>query len=417
MIYNITDKPPFNKTILFAIQMVLSVFVATVLIANICGVATSGALVGASLATIVYLIVTKMKSPMFLSNSGAFVAPVIFALSVGGYLGVAVGGLTSCVVYCIFGIIFSKIPYEKIYNIFPPALIGAVTVVIGVNLMPFILTYVQINGETNIYGVIIALLTTLSIALVSHYSKGLFRILPFLIGILFGYLISCILTVTNIYPVVDFSLFENVRFIKMPNFAFSNWKNFDFNLIPIIVMFIAYTISAIMECLSDHAALSGIIETDLYKTPGLSKIFIGEGIANLVGSTIGGLGICSYGEGVACVGFSRVASTLVTLFAALILGFLGFIEPIQVFIASIPSCVFAGAAIILYGFIACSGIKMLQKTNLNEQKNLIIVSSVLSLGISGLVVGGNTISFSATALALIVGIILNLFLKEKNNAK
>lgn len=416
MIYNISDKPPFNKAILFAIQMVLSVFVATVLIANICGVATSGALVGASLSTIVYLIVTKMKSPMFLSNSGAFVAPVIFALSVGGYLGIAVGGLTSCIVYCIFGIIFSRIPYEKIYNIFPPALIGAVTVVIGVNLMPFILTYVQINGETSIYGVIVALLTTLAIALVSHYSKGLFRILPFLIGILFGYLISCILTITNIYPIIDFSLFKNIGLIKMPNFAFSNWESFNFNLIPIIVMFIAYTISAIMECLSDHAALSGIIETDLYKEPGLSKIFIGEGIANLVGSTIGGLGICSYGEGVACVGFSKVASTYVTLFAALILGLLGFIEPIQAFIASIPSCVFAGAAIILYGFIACSGIKMLQKTNLNEQKNLIIVSSVLSLGISGLVVGGNTISFSATALALIVGIILNLFLKENNNA-
>lgn len=412
MIYNITDRPPFNKAILFAVQMVLSVFVATVLIANICGVSTSGALVGASLSTIIYLLITKMKSPMFLSNSGAFVAPVIFALSVGGYSGIAIGGLTSCIIYCIFGLIFSKIPYEKIYNIFPPALIGAVTVVIGINLMPFILTYVQINSETNMYGVIIALITTLTIALVSHYSKGIFKILPFLIGILFGYFVACIFTITGIYQVIDFSLFKNIGLIKLPDFAFTHWNGLTFEIIPIVIMFIAYTISAIMECLSDHAALSGIIETDLYKTPGLSKIFIGEGVANLVGSTVGGLGICSYGEGVACVGFSRVASTFVTFLAAIILGLLGFIEPIQVFIASIPSCVFAGAAIILYGFIACSGIKMLQKTNLNEQKNLIIVSSVLSLGISGLVVGGKTISFSATALALIVGIILNLCLKE-----
>ena len=412
MIYNISDRPPFNKAILFAIQMVLSVFVATVLIANICGVSTSGALVGASLSTIIYLLITKMKSPMFLSNSGAFVAPVIFALSVGGYSGIAIGGLTSCIIYCIFGLIFSKISYEKIYSIFPPALIGAVTVVIGINLMPFILTYVQINGETNMYGVIIALITTLTIALISHYSKGIFKILPFLIGILFGYLVACIFTITGIYQVIDFSLFKNIGLIKLPDFAFTHWNGLTFEIIPIVIMFIAYTISAIMECLSDHAALSGIIETDLYKTPGLSKIFIGEGVANLVGSTVGGLGICSYGEGVACVGFSRVASTFVTFLAAIILGLLGFIEPIQVFIASIPSCVFAGAAIILYGFIACSGIKMLQKTNLNEQKNLIIVSSVLSLGISGLVVGGKTISFSATALALIVGIILNLCLKE-----
>lgn len=416
MIYNISDKPPFNKTILFAIQMVLSVFVATVLIANICGVSTSGALVGASLSTIVYLLITNMKSPMFLSNSGAFVAPVIFALASGGYVGIAIGGLTSCVIYCLFGFIFSKISYEKIYNVFPTALIGAVTVVIGINLMPFILTYVQINGNTNMYGVIIALFTTLVIALVSHYSKGIFRILPFLIGILAGYLLSVIFTITNIYQIIDFSLFKNIGLIQIPDFAFSHWNHEIFSIAPIIIMFIAYTISAMMEALSDHAALSGIIETDLYKTPGLSKIFIGEGVANLIGSCFGGLGICSYGEGVACVGFSKVASTRVTLTAAIILGLLGFIEPIQVFISSIPSCVFAGAAIILYGFIACSGIKMLQKTNLNNQKNLIIVSSVLSLGISGIVVGGNTISFSATALALIIGVILNFILKdEKEN--
>lgn len=413
MIYNISDRPPLNKTILFAFQMVLSVFVATVLIANICGVPTSGALVGASLSTIIYLIITGMKSPMFLSNSGAFVAPIIFALSIGGYLGVAIGGITSCLVYCLFGLIFSKIPYEKIYKIFPPALIGAVTVVIGINLMPFILTYVQINGITNMCGVFIALITTLVIALLSHYAKGIFKILPFLIGILVGYFVSVIFTIFNIYPIIDFSLFKNIGFIKVPELAFTHWEYKSGIVFPIIIMFVAYAISAIMECLSDHAALSGIIGTDLYKTPGLSKIFIGEGLSNLVGTFIGGLGICSYGEGVACVGFSRVASTSVTLVAALILGLLGFIEPIQVFIASIPSCVFAGAAIILYGFIACSGIKMLQKTNLNTQKNLIIVSSVLSLGISGLVVGNNTISFSATALALIVGVILNLILKDK----
>ena len=178
-------------------------------------------------------------------------------------------------------------------------------------------------------------------------------------------------------------------------------------------MYIAYTISAMMECLSDHAALGGIIGVDLYNKPGLGRLFIGEGVANIIGTSVGSLGICSYGEGVACVGFSRVASTKVTLGAAIILILLGFLAPVQAFIASIPSCVFAGAAIILYGFIACSGIKMLQKTDLNIQKNLIIVSTVLSLGISGLVVGGTTISFSATALALIVGIILNFILKEK----
>lgn len=414
MIYNINDRLPLGKLAVFSIQLVLSVFVATVLIANICGVAVSGALVGAGISTIVYLIFTKFKSPMFVSSSGAFVAPVLAAMAAGGYTAIAIGGLVTCLIYTTFGLIFTKIPVEKVYKVFPHALIGAVTVVIGINLMPFILSYVQIAGVTNMWGVSVALVTMLAIAVISHYAKGMWQILPFLLGTLIGYVYAIILTVTNIYPIVDFSVFENLKLFNVPDFAFLHWTSVDWTVIlPIVIIYIAYTISAMMECLSDHAALGGIIGVDLYKEPGLGRLFIGEGMANIAGTAIGGLGICSYGEGVACVGFSRVASTRVTFGAAIILILLGFLAPVQAFIASIPSCVFAGAAIILYGFIACSGIKMLQKTDLNIQKNLIIVSTVLSLGISGLVVGGATISFSATALALIVGIILNLILKDK----
>ena len=416
MIYGVKDKPPIKELIIFAIQLMLSVFVATVLIANICGVAVSGALVGAGLSTFIYLVITQFKSPMFLSNSGAFVAPVIMALAAGGYTAVAIGGLVTCIVYSLFGLFFIKIPVDTIYKVFPHALIGAVTVVIGINLMPFILSYVQIAGSTNMWGVSVALITMLAIAVISHYSKGIAKTLPFLLGTLIGYAYAIILTLTGIFPVVDFSVFTNLSLISVPDFAFLHLNSIQFTtILPIIIVYIAYTISALMECLSDHAALGGIIGIDLYRTPGLHKIFIGEGFANLVGSVFGGLGICSYGEGVACVGFSKVASTMVTLVAAAILILLGFLGPVQAFIASIPSCVFAGAAIILYGFIACSGLKMLQKTDLNNQKNLIIVSSVLSLGISGLIVGGSVINFSATALALIVGIILNFVLKENVN--
>ena len=416
MIYGVKDKPPIKELIIFAIQLMLSVFVATVLIANICDVAVSGALVGAGLSTFIYLVITQFKSPMFLSNSGAFVAPVIMALAAGGYTAVAIGGLVTCIVYSLFGLFFIKIPVDTIYKVFPHALIGAVTVVIGINLMPFILSYVQIAGSTNMWGVSVALITMLAIAVISHYSKGIAKTLPFLLGTLIGYAYAIILTLTGIFPVVDFSVFTNLSLISVPDFAFLHLNSIQFTtILPIIIVYIAYTISALMECLSDHAALGGIIGIDLYRTPGLHKIFIGEGFANLVGSVFGGLGICSYGEGVACVGFSKVASTMVTLVAAAILILLGFLGPVQAFIASIPSCVFAGAAIILYGFIACSGIKMLQKTDLNNQKNLIIVSSVLSLGISGLIVGGSVINFSATALALIVGIILNFVLKENVN--
>ena len=412
MIYNLDDKIPINKLILFALQMVLSVFVATILIANICGVAISGALVGAGLATLIYSVVTKGKSPMYISSSGAFVAPVMAALAAGGYTAVAIGGLVACAIYCLFGFIFSKLSVEKVYKIFPKALIGAITVVIGVNLMPFILSYVQINGATNMWGVSVALVTMISIALISHYAKGIMQILPFLIGLMIGYIYAIILTITGTCDIVDFTIFNNVSLFILPDFAFTHWEPITFvTIVPVIILYIAYTISAQMECLSDHGALGGIIGVDLYKEPGLARIFCGEGLANLM-SSVSGLNYCSYGESVATVGFSKVASVRVTRVAAAVMILLGFIGPVQAFITSIPSCAFAGAAIILYGFIACSGIKMLQKTDLNIQKNLIIVSTILSLGISGLVVGGEVISFSATALALISGIILNIVLKE-----
>lgn len=412
MIYNLDDKIPINKLILFALQMVLSVFVATILIANICGVTISGALVGAGLATLIYSVVTEGKSPMYISSSGAFVAPVMAALAAGGYTAVAIGGLVACAIYCLFGFIFSKLSVEKVYKIFPKALIGAITVVIGVNLMPFILSYVQINGATNMWGVSVALVTMVSIALISHYAKGIVRILPFLIGLIIGYIYAIILTITGTCDIVDFTIFNNVSLFILPDFAFTHWEPITFvTIVPVIILYIAYTISAQMECLSDHGALGGIIGVDLYKEPGLARIFCGEGLANLM-SSVSGLNYCSYGESVATVGFSKVASVRVTRVAAAVMILLGFIGPVQAFITSIPSCAFAGAAIILYGFIACSGIKMLQKTDLNIQKNLIIVSTVLSLGISGLVVGGEIISFSATALALIAGIILNIVLKE-----
>lgn len=406
MIYNVQDKPPIGKTLLFSLQIMLSCFTATALIAQVCGVELSGAFFGAGAATIIYLLCTKFQSPMFISNSGAFVAPVLAALAAGGYVAVAIGGAISCIIYTIFGLVFNKISVENLYKVMPKVLIGSVTVVIGINLMGFIPGYI---GDTGNLGLMIALITVLAIAFSSHYFKGALSMFPFLIGTLIGYIISIP------FGLVDFSKFENISLFKVPSFAFMNWQSIDFStIIPIIIMYIAFTISAICECLSDHAALGGIIGKDLYQNPGLGRIFIGEGAANLATSCFGGLGACSYGESVATVGFSKCASTRVTLISALMMMLLGFFEPVQAFIASIPSCVIGGGtACVLYGFISSSGIKLLKDIDLNNQKNLIICSVVLSLGISGVVLGGSTFSISGTALALVAGVILNLILKEK----
>lgn len=410
MVYGVKDKPPISRALLFALQMMLSCFTATALIAQICGVPLSGAFIGAGAATLVYGFATKYQSPMFISNSGAFVAPVLAALAAGGYTAVAIGGFVAFLIYTIFGIIFRYISVDSLYKFMPKVLIGSITVVIGINLMGFIPGYI---GDTGNLGVVIAFITVLTIALSSHYFKGALSMFPFLIGTLVGYIVSIP------FGLVDFSKFQGISLFNAPDLALMHWAPVAWKtLIPIIVVYIAFTISAICECLSDHAALGGIIGEDLYKNPGLTRIFVGEGLANIFSAAFGGLGACSYGEGVGAVGFSKCASTFVTSLAAIMIMALGFLEPVQAFIASIPSCVIGGGtACILYGFISSSGIRLLKDVDFNNQKNLIICSVVLALGISGVVIGNDTFSLSGAALALIAGIILNLILKEKENVK
>ena len=408
MKYGIKDKPPFGQLVLFSLQMMLSCFTATALIGQICNVPLSGAFVGSGLATIVYLITTKFESSMYISNSGAFVSPVLIALQLGGATAVAIGGSIACVVYCIFGFIFMKIDVSHIYKVLPKVLIGSITVVIGITLMSFIPSYI---GDTGNVGMFIALITVLTIAFVSHYCKGALALFPFLIGTLVGYVVSIP------FGLVDFSVFEGISLFTLPDIGFFHWTNIDVSILPnIIILFVAFTVSAICECLSDHAVLGNIIGVDLYRKPGLGRIFIGEGLANLVGASSGQLAQCSYGESVSTIGFSKCSSVYSTLGCALFMIALGFVEPVQAFVASIPSCVIGGGtAMVLYGFIANSGIRTLQSVDFNNQKNLIISSVVMSLGISGVIVGNDTFHLSGTALALIAGIILNFILKEKNN--
>lgn len=408
MKYGIKDKPPFGQLVLFSLQMMLSCFTATALIGQICNVPLSGAFVGSGLATIVYLIATRFESSMYISNSGAFVSPVLIALQLGGATAVAIGGAVACIVYCIFGFVFMKIDVNHIYKVLPKVLIGSITVVIGITLMSFIPSYI---GDTGNVGMFIALITVLTIAFVSHYCKGALALFPFLIGTLVGYVVSIP------FGLVDFSVFEGISLFTLPDLGFLHWTNIDVSILPnIIILFVAFTVSAICECLSDHAVLGNIIGVDLYRKPGLGRIFIGEGLANLVGASSGQLCECSYGESLSTIGFSKCGSVYSTLGCALFMMALGFIEPVQAFIASIPSCVIGGGtAMVLYGFIANSGIRTLQSVDFNNQKNLIVSSVVMSLGISGVVVGNDTFHLSGTALALIAGIILNFVLKEKNN--
>ena len=219
--------------------------------------------------------------------------------------------------------------------------------------------------------------------------------------------------------IIDWSAFNNIKWY--PDLAFLKWNVEDIslsNIIQTVLLFVPVAICALLEHYSDHKVLSNIIGTDLTENPGLDKTLLGDGVASAVGTVVCGLPNTSYGESIATTGFSRVASVKVISLAAVLMGMLAFIGPVQAFIQSIPSCVFGGCAMILYGYIACSGLKtiMREKTDLDDNKNLIVVSVILTIGIGGLVVTFGTFNLAGVALSMILGVILNLVLKTKKSA-
>lgn len=421
MIYGISDKPrTFKEWALYALQQVLAVFVATVLIANICGTPISSCLFGAGIATIVYQIITGFKSPMFISSCGATVSAVIGALAIGdggNYLAVVIGGIVILLIYGAFALFIKLKGIDALNKILPPVIVGPITMVIGINLAGFIPTYVQVGGAHSDIGILVAIFTMLVVAITSHYFKGFWKTIPFLIGLLSGYLVSVVLTLTGAAALVDFSVFKNLSVFELPDFTFKYWT---FNLtglqiLQVVVLFAPVAVVALAEHWSDHKVLSNIIETDLTKTPGMHRTLLGDGVASFVGTVLCGLPNTSYGESIATTGFSRVASTRVLTVSAMILIVLSFFSPVQAFINSIPSCVFGGCAMVLYGYIAASGLKTLiaARPNLEDNKNLIIISVVLTVGVSGIFLFHE--SFAGVSLAMILGIILNLVLREKRS--
>lgn len=405
---------------LYTIQRLLAVFVATVLIANICGTPISSCLIGASVGTLVYEICTRFKSPMFISSCGATTSAVIGALALGGgqnYAAVAIGGLIIFLVYLTFALIV-RFGGAKLFNrIFPPVIVGPITMVIGLNLAGFLPSYIGTKA-TSWVPLLVAIGTMFVTAIFSHYGKGFRRTISFLFGIAFGYLAALFIELGGGYDFGIRSALHGWEWFNPKDFAFRNWANspFQWGQLPsIILLFLPVSICAALEHYSDHKTLSNILGIDLTQPSylGLDRTLIGDGLASAMGTAIGGQPNTSYGESIATIGFSKVGSVWVTMSSALLMGVLGFIAPVTAFINSIPSAVFGGCAMILYGYIASSGLKTLMaaKTDLDDNRNLIIVSVILTVGVSGIFL--YTKSLTGVSLARILGICLNLLLKTK----
>jgi len=418
LIYSISDKPKTIKEwCLYTLQMVLAVFVATVLISDICGTPVSACLIGACIGTIIYQLITGFKSPMFISSCGATVSAVIGALalpSINGqnYLMVVFGGIIIAIVYMIFAALYQIKGANFINKILPPTIVGSITIVIGLNLAGFLITYTH---DSNTWEVIVAICTMFVVVVSSHYFKGFMKTIPFLFGLAFGYVFCLILKLFDI-NIISFESFNNLHWY--PEFTFLKWNSGDFswsNLGQTVLLFLPVALCAICEHISDHKTLSNIVEQDLIANPGLNKTLLGDGIASAVGTITCGLPNTSYGESIATIGFSKVASVWITTAAAAFIGLLSFCAPITAFIETIPSCVFGGCAMVLYGYIAASGLKTLMnnKVDLEDNKNLTIVSVVLCVGVGGIFLF--SASFAGVSLAMVLGVILNLILRNKND--
>lgn len=420
MLYNINDRLPAKRLCVAALQQVIACFVATILIPQICGLPIAPAMLGAALGTLLYQLFTKGQSPMFISSSGAFVAAVMGALALGAapnYLAVFIGGLIVCAVYFAVGLAINHFGTAWINKLLPPVVIGPIVAVIGLNLATFIPTYFQINGQYSLIGFGLGMLTLLITAIISHYGKGFIKNLPFLIAILIVYAFAAILTVCGI-PIIDFSVFKGIHLFQLPDFAFTHFGTFNWALLPqILLLFLPLSLVTIAEHLSDHKALSAVIGTDLTQKPGLGYTLMGDGAATALGCFIGNMPNTSYGESVGTTGFSKICSKYVIALAAVIMGIAAFIGPLQAFLVSIPSSIFGGCAAVLYGYITLSGIRTIISNNIDlvhNNKNITIVAAVLTLGVSGAICDFGIISFGTTALAMLVGIVLNLILKDRS---
>ena len=425
LIYPINQKPAtIREWIMYTIQFTFSVLTATVLIATICGTNIAAGMVAAGISTLVFLCITKFRAPIVISNSGATVSAVLGAIALSNsvetnLLGVVLGGLTIMIIYGTAAFLIKKFGVTWLTKLIPPIISGSTILVIGCTLAGFIPTYAQVAGGYSLVGGFVALFTMLVIVLCMHYGKGMVRTLPFLIGLVAGYVLSLILTWTGVAPLVNIAALDFNRIITVPDFAFLHldFAAFDWTTLPqIILMFGLVSLAAMTEHIGDMLTASAASERNLLEDPGLHKTLLGDGVGSFIGTLIGAQPNTTYSEYTSTISVSKVASVYVTFTTACSLILLGIFGPFNQFITSLPNCVFAGVSMVAYGMIALAGVRTIMNGNIDfsNNKNVAIFATMLACGVSGFGITYGSFNLSGIALAMVVGIVLNLILKENN---
>ena len=438
LIYGIKDKPQFPQLILFALQQLLAIMAATIAVPSVVNQVTgssltaSAALFGAGVGTIVYLLFTKSSSPVFLGSSFAFLGPMFSAFGgaatmAAGYWGLIIGAGMAALVYVIIAVVIKFCGIAWIVKLMPPVIIGPTVAIIGLSLSGNAVSDLMsssVEGGSTYVALICGLFTMAVVMVCSTYGKRLGRLIPFIIGVLAGYALASVFaligraTGNDALIVIDYSAFIGCGILKAPDFTFllGNGGLKDVTGSYLLTIFTAYVPVAFVvfaEHLADHENLSAIVSENLLTNPGLTRTLLGDGIGSFCGAIFGGCPNTTYGESIACVAITRNASTVTIWGCAVLCILISFISPLMAFLQTIPSCVMGGVCVTLYGFIAVSGFKMLQRVNLNENRNLFVACVIFITGVGGMVVSFGAVELRTVACALILGILTNLLLSGK----
>ena len=446
MIFQVEDKPKFGALVAFAIQQLLAIMAATLVVPIIVGndMSSAAALFGAGVGTLVYVLFTAKKSPVFLGSSFAFIGSMCTAFAGGvamqvGYMGLILGAIFAGLVYVVIAAIVKVVGVKWINKLMPPVVIGPTVAIIGLSLAgnavgDLTTGGVKVDNVSVAYPVLALLagLVTLTVTMLcSTFGKKTAKLIPFIFGILAGYAFCLVMTLignatgNDGLKLLSFEYFSNLvangvtleTFIKVPDFTFlTAMKGLDgLTGSYVLTMAAAYVPVAFVvfaEHIADHKNISSIIERDLLEKPGLHRTLLGDGVGSMVGAIFGGCPNTTYGESVACVAITKNASVATIIAAAIGAILVSFVSPFIAFVNSIPSCVMGGVCMALYGFIAVSGLKMIQNVDLNKNKNLFVVSVILISGIGGLTLTFGAVTITSVACALILGILANLLLKN-----
>ncbi|MDO4431900.1 MAG: solute carrier family 23 protein [Aerococcaceae bacterium] len=417
---DVHEKPQLGAGLLLSFQHVFAMFGATILVPLILGMSVSTALLASGIGTLIYMVSTKFKAPVYLGSSFAYISAMAFAKEqMGGDISAGQTGIMLVgLIYVLVAIVVGKIGTGWIDRLLPPIVIGPMIIVIGLGLANTAVTSAGFVKDGDWRNIVVAIATFMFAVFIHAKGKGFMRVIPFLLAIVGGYIIAVFMGLVDFTPVVQAAWFS-LPDISLP-FQVGNVGTYNMYFGPEALAILPIAIVTIAEHIGDHMVLGEICHRNFLKEPGLKRTLIGDGVATAVSAFIGGPANTTYGENTGVIGMTKIASVSVIRNAAFIAIALSFCSKFTELIATIPTAVLGGMSILLYGVIASNGLKVLIKSNVDfhQSRNLVIASAMLVLGLGGAVLQlGSALVISGTALSAIVGVVLNLILPQETNVE